>query len=272
VSFLDRILDGLNSLFYSKKKSISLSSRTLAVAVVMMTVTTVIPTLAGESNTPLETTEIAAPEVAPEQQQSEGPETDLSASTDGGDSSTEVPSGDSEENSDQNDGEATTEEEEKVNVVTPQPQITFRAPFSVAVDPRARVAFLPQINIAGGARGMLCISSNALVDIGLKNYVDVGQKDVMVIAGDNSPFVRIAGDIGAINSVINSAGGIKVGSFQGRLSASAIQMKYIELSGLDASPEFCSKAGNSQMVGFRALGLQLDTVKTRVDFNKPSGR
>jgi hypothetical protein len=278
VSFLDRILDGPNSLFYSKKRSISLSSRTLAVAVVMLTVTTVFPTLAEESNTPPETTEISAPEVDPEQ--SGDPETDPTTPTEGGDSDTQAPPAGSDEISDktsesgtdQKEGEESTEEEEKVKAVTPQPRILFRAPTSVAVDPRARVAFLPQLNITGGTLGMLCISSNALVDIGLKNYADAGQKDLMIIAGDNSPFVRIAGNLSAINSVINSAGGLKVGSFQGRLSTSAIHMQYIELSGLDASAEFCSKAGNSRTVGFRALGLQLDTVKTRVDFNKPSGR
>jgi hypothetical protein len=278
VSFLDRILDGLNSLFYSKRRSISLSSRTLAVAVVMLTVTTVFPTLAEESNTPPETTEISAPEVEPEQ--AEDPETDPAKPTDGGESDTQAPPAGSDEISDktsesgtdQKEGEETTEEEEKVNAVTPQPQILFRVPSSVAVDPRARVAFLPQINITGGTLGMLCISSNALVDIGLKNYSDAGQKDLMIIAGDNSPFVRIVGNLSDINSFINSAGGLRVGSFQGRLSTSAIHMQYIELSGLDASAEFCSKAGNSRTVGFRALGLQLDTVKTRVDFNKPSGR
>jgi hypothetical protein len=279
VSFLDRILDGLNSLFYSKKRSISLSSRTLAVAVVMLTVTTVFPTLAEESNTPPETIEISAPEIEPEQ--SGDPETDPTTPTDSGDSDTQEPPAGSDESSDktsesgtdQKEGEETTEEEdEKVKAVTPQPQILFRVPSSVAVDPRARVAFLPQINITGGTLGMLCISSNALVDVGLKNYADAGQKDVMIIAGDNSPFVRIAGNLSDINSVINSAGGLKVGSFQGRLSTSAIHMQYIELSGLDASAEFCSKAGNNRTVGFRALGLQLDTVKTRVDFNKPSGR
>lgn len=278
MSFLDRILDGLNSLFYSKRRSISLSSRTLAVAVVMLTVTTVFPTLAEESNTPPETTEISAPEVEPEQ--AEDPETDPAKPTDGGESDTQAPPAGSDEISDktsesgtdQKEGEETTEEEEKVNAVTPQPQILFRVPSSVAVDPRARVAFLPQINITGGTLGMLCISSNALVDIGLKNYSDAGQKDLMIIAGDNSPFVRIVGNLSDINSFINSAGGLRVGSFQGRLSTSAIHMQYIELSGLDASAEFCSKAGNSRTVGFRALGLQLDTVKTRVDFNKPSGR
>jgi molybdopterin synthase catalytic subunit len=46
----------------------------------------------------------------------------------------------------------------------------------------------------------------------------------------------------------------------------------VELTGSDLSLDFCGKAANQRSITFRALGLQMETVKTRVDFNKPSGK
>jgi outer membrane biosynthesis protein TonB len=323
VSFLDRILDGMNSLFYSKKKSISLSSRTLAVAVVMMTVTTVIPTLAEDllpptevaesSTSPAEPTSDSSPEPVADQPE---PETTPVASEAPAALSEEEKAKAEEERKAEEDAKAEEErkeeerkaEEAKVKVAPVQPQINFRFPNSVALDPRAAVANLPQVAITGGSMGLLCLSANGIIDInskGLSNNVAVtppvvapvtksGDKDAdaaaataaaataaaiakanktaLQVAGDLSPFVRVSGPLYQINALINGSDGIRVTSWQGRLAGSNLNARYVELTGSDLSPEFCSKATFQRSITFRALGLQMETVKTRVEFNKPSGK
>jgi amino acid transporter len=92
------------------------------------------------------------------------------------------------------------------------------------------------------------------------------------LAGDLTSFVRVSGTLNQINELINSAGGLRITASQGRVISSNLVASYVELTGSDLSPAFCSKASNQQSITFRALGLQMDTVKTRVDFNKPSGK
>lgn len=259
MSLLDRIIDGLHGLFYSQKRSISLGSRFVAVTAAFITLITVFPTLAEDIVPPTEIVEspsaqpTASVVATPTPVAVEQVDTQTAAST---------PS----------PSPSVTEEEDKVKVVKDQPRISFRFPNSVAIDPRAVVAKLPEVAMTGGSIGMVCISSNAIIDIGVKNLANNDNEGALLIAGDLSPQVKISGSFGAINSVINSGGGLRVSAAQGRLSNSSISFSYVELTGADLSQEFCGKAQSQRSISFRALDLQMDTVKTRIDFNKPSGR
>ena len=267
MSTLDRILDKLHHLFYNERRSVSFSSRFLAIAVAMVTITTVFPTLAEEL-TPSPEVSQSESEAPADNQEFPSPSQDPEVQPVSNESATPSPS-----NSEQ-PGEETTEEEEepKIEAADPQPRINFRAPAAVAVDPRARVAFLPQISMTGGGIGLLCVSSNAQIDIGAKGASDNNDEGGLLVIGDNSTFLRIAGPLGSINALINAGGGLKVNNYQGRVTTSSVHFRYVELTGLDASAEFCAQSSNQRYLGFRALGLQLENVKTRVDFNKPSGR
>lgn len=316
MSLLDRIIDSLHALFYSKKRSVSVGSRFFAITVAFFTVTTVFPTIAEELLPPSEVVQSSIPQAEPASDSSpepvaEQPEPEASPIT------SETPAAVSEEEAKTEEERKVEEEakaeaerkeevrkaeEAKVKVAPVQPQINFRFPNSVALDPRAIVVNLPQVAITGGSMGLLCLSSNGIIDIntkGLSNNVAVvpvapvaksgdkeadaaaaasaaaiakANKSALQVAGDLSPFVRVSGSLYQINALINGADGIRVTSWQGRAAGSSLTARYVELTGSDLSPEFCGKASNQRSITFRALGLQMETVKTRVDFNKPSGK
>ena len=294
MSLLDRIIDSLHALFYSQKRSVSVGSRFIAVAAVILTVTTVFPTLAEELLPPTEVVQSSTPQTEPTTESSaepvaEQPEPEASA----------IALDDSAALSEEEEAKAEEErkaEEAKVKVASVQPQINFRFPNSIALDPRASVANLPQLALTGGSMGLLCLSSNGIIDInskGSSNNIAVappvaksGDKEVdasaeaaakanksaLQVAGDLTSFIRVSGSLNQINELINSAGGLRVTASQGRAVGSNLTARYVELTGSDLSPDFCGKAANQRSITFRALGLQMETVKTRVDFNKPSGK
>jgi hypothetical protein len=293
VSLLDRIIDSLHALFYSQKRSVSVGSRFIAVAAVILTVTTVFPTLAEELLPPSEVVQSSTPQAEPTTESSAEPVTEQpepEASAIALDDSAAL----SEEEAKAE--EERKAEEAKVKVAPVQPQINFRFPNSIALDPRASVANLPQLAVTGGSMGLLCLSSNGIIDInskGSSNNIAVApsvaksgdkdadasaeasakaNKDALQVAGDLTSFVRVSGSLNQINEMINSAGGLRVTASQGRAVGSNLTARYVELTGSDLSPDFCGKAANQRSITFRALGLQMETVKTRVDFNKPSGK
>jgi len=300
VSLLDRIIDSLHALFYSKKRSVSVGSRFFAVTVAFFTVTTVFPTLAEELLPPTEIVQTSTPQTEPTSKTSQEPNADQ-PEPEASPVAPETPEALSEEEQAKAEEERKAEEA-KVKVASVQPQINFRFPNSIALDPRASVANLPQLAISGGSMGILCLSSNGIIDIntkGLSNSIAVApvapvaktgdkeadteaaaaaaaiaksNKGALQVAGDLSPFVRVSGSLNQINELINGAGGLRVTATQGRAVGSNLTARYVELTGSDLSPDFCGKAVNQRSITFRALGLQMETVKTRVDFNKPSGK
>jgi type IV secretory pathway VirB10-like protein len=299
VSLLDRIIDSLHSLFYSQKRSVSVGSRFIAVAAVFFTVTTVFPTLAEELLPPAEVVQTSNPLASDESAQNPVEEQSEQPNTESETPATPAPLSDEEKAKAEEERIAEEEkkaEEARIKPTSSQPQIKFRFPQSIALDPRASVANLPQLSMSGGSVGLLCLSSNGVIDVSTKgssnNFVVAppvaksedkessaenaaavqANRNALQIAGDLTSFVRVSGTLNQINELINSAGGLRITASQGRVINSNLVASYVELTGSDLSPAFCSKASNQQSIAFRALGLQMDTVKTRVDFNKPSGK
>ena len=293
MSLLDRIIDSLHALFYNKRRSVSLGSRFVAVTAALITVTTVFPTLAEDLVPPAEVVESSAPQTEPVVESSAEPVASQSE-PDAAPTPSESPTPLTEE--ELKAEEERKAEEAKVKVAPVQPRINFRFPNSIALDPRASMANLPQVAVLGGSMGLLCLSSNGVIDIyskGFSNNTAVVQrvtqsesdatsksdvappkpdKGALQVAGDLTNFVRISGSLYQINELINGMGGLRVMAAQGRAVSSNVTARYVELTGSDTSPEFCTKAANQRTIKFRALGLQMETVKTRVDFNKPSGK
>ncbi len=294
MSLLDRIIDSLHALFYSQKRSVSVGSRFIAVAAAIFTVTTVFPTLAEELLPPTEVVQSSTPQTEPTTETSPEPATEQPEPE-----ASPVALDDSAALSEVEEAKAEEErkaEEAKVKVASVQPQINFRFPNSIPLDPRASVANLPQLAMTGGSIGLLCLSSNGVIDInskGSSNNIAVAppvaksgdkeadasaeaaakaNKGALQVAGDLTSFVRVSGSLNQINELINGAGGLRVTASQGRAVGSNLTARYVELTGSDLSPDFCGKAANHRSITFRALGLQMETVKTRVDFNKPSGK
>jgi outer membrane biosynthesis protein TonB len=299
VSLLDKIIDTLHAFFYSQKRSVSVGSRLIAVTAVILTVTTVFPTLAEELLPPTEVVQTSTPPESEESSEEPVEEQTEQQNTESETPATPAPL--TEEEKAKAEEERIAEEERKaeearVKPTASQPQIKFRFPQSIALDPRASVANLPQLSMTGGSVGLLCLSSTGFIDISTKgssnnfavappvaksedkestaeNAAAVqANRNALQVDGDLTSFVRISGPLNQINELINSAGGLRITAPQGRVISSNLLASYVELTGSDLSPAFCSKASNQHLIAFRALGLQMDTVKTRVDFNKPSGK
>lgn len=267
MNLLDRIIDRANYYFYHVKRSVSIASRFVALIALAAMLTNVIPTLAEESEPltsvvenveepQMESNDPPAPVVEDDVVKTDNPETNE-------DSLDQLPP---------EEEVAEEEEEEKIEVAESQPRITFRFPNSVAHDPRATVAFLPTLGMSGGGTGLLCISFNGVIDIATKNLVNNSKEGSLQVSGDLSSRVLVSGDFNQITQFLNSAGGVKLISPSGKLSWSSVSFGYVELTGVEVNPEFCGAAASSKAIGFRALGLQMDNVKTQVDFNKPSGK
>ena len=299
MSLLDRIIDSLHSLFYSQKRSVSVGSRFIAVAAVFFTVTTVFPTLAEELLPPAEVVQTSTPPASEESSQEPVAEQSEQPNTESETPATSAPLTDEEKAKAEEERKAEEEkktEEARIKPTSSQPQIKFRFPQSIALDPRASVANLPQLSMTGGLIGLLCLSSNGVIDISSKGSANnfavapvvaksddkdssaentaaaQANRNALQVAGDLTSFIRVSGTLNQINELINSAGGLRITASQGRVVSSNLMASYVELTGSDLSPAFCSKASNQHSIAFRALGLQMDTVKTRVDFNKPSGK
>lgn len=277
MSLAKRATDFLHRLFYSKKRSVSLSSRFIAIGVVMLTVATVFPTLAEESSSTPEQVEVEVLVSEPTTEPSPTPSPEVSESAQPAPiesvAPTPAPSSTTDE-SERSPSPSPSEsaEEEVIEAAKLQPRINFRVPASLAVDPRAWVGNLPQLSLTGGSLGMLCLSSNAIIDIATKNMSNDFKGDESVVIGDATNFVRIVGSMGFINAMINTENGIRLLANRSGISGSGLALSYVELTGVDASPEFCGQSANRRSITFRPLGLQLDTVKAPVDMGKPSGR
>lgn len=266
MSLLDRIIDRANFYFYHVKRPISVASRSLALIALAAMLTSVIPTLADESESVQSGVEFAETPQAEDQVPASIDESNQEAPAPStSESPSESPAPETSED------EATEEEEEEISVAESQPRISFRFPNNVAHDPRANVAFLPTLGMSGGGTGLLCISFNGLIDVFAKNQVnDVGDGSLLV-SGDLTSRVRISGEFNEISQLINTNGGLKLVSSTGRLNWSSVSFGYVELTGASTDPDFCRSMSSTRTIGFRALGIQLDNVKTKVDFNKPKG-
>lgn len=258
---LRKFPDRMHDLFYSKNKKVSISSRLIAIIIISFTAYTVIPVIAEETSS-----EPAPPiaDVAP-----------TPASTIAPDLPTPEPTPEPTvtqivvPTSEASPSESPTEEELKPELIDPQPFFAIRSPRSIAVDPRAGIALLPRLTIFGGSEtGILCVNG-AIFDIGAKNLANNDGVGELQIAGDFTSNLRISGSALAIQTLINSGNGLRVISTHGRLANSTITFSYAGLTLPSLDPGFCSQGSYRSQISFRALGLQMDNIKTRVDFNKP---
>ena len=253
-----RAANRLHELFYSSNKKVSTTSRLIAITIITFTAYTVIPVIAEEASSdpvPPVVTEVAP---TPEPTPTEVIQTPEPTPTENLPSPEATPS------------ESPTEEELKPELLDPQPYFAFRSPHSISVDPRAGAVLLPKLALFGGGEsGILCITGSAFFDIGQKNLANNDGVGDLQVAGDFSGNLRITGSAGAIQTIINSGNGLRVISTRNRLANSSITFSYGALTMPATDSTFCGLAPFRTRLSFRPLDLQMDNIKTRVDFNKP---
>ena len=247
----------LHDLFYSKNKKVSITSRLIAITIISFTAYTVLPVIAEEaSSDPVP----PAVDVTPTP---EAPTASPTPTAEPTSTPTVTPSPEA------TPSESPTEEDVKPELLDPQPSFSIRTPRTISVDPRASATLLPKLAIFGGGEtGILCVNG-AIFDLGQKNFANNDGTGALQVGGDFTGNLRISGSTTAIQSLINSGNGLRVISNQGRLANSTITFSYAGLTLPSLDPTFCGQSSYRSQISFRALGLQMDNIKTRVDFNKP---
>ena len=257
---MNKVTSRLHDFFYSSNRAVKISSRLAAVTIISVTAYGVIPAIADElASAPLppaleSTTQTdqpipasAAPSVIPSTTISESPS----------DAPSPAPSD-------------SPSEEAIPKLLDPQPGFTYRIPSEVAIDPRAGILILPRLAFfGGGENGILCVTGNAIFDVGQKNFSNNSESQGLKVVGDFTSRLIISGNAAALNSVINSGNGLRVISNQGHLAYTGISFSYAGITLPSTDPTFCGQAPYRASIFFRPLGLQMDTVKTKVEFKKP---
>ena len=149
--------------------------------------------------------------------------------------------------------------------LSPQPKYTLKIPGTLAIDPRANSHFIPSIYISGSKYTLVCINSNGVnFDLANKRISDdrSDTRTVMVL-GDGSSNLRIAGRTAEVLSAINSGGGLFAYTNSGGLRDRSAFISVVATNKATIDSAFCGTAtsANSTTFSFRALGLQVDTKK-----------
>ena len=153
----------------------------------------------------------------------------------------------------------------------PQPIIRIIAPSKLMVDPRARLRQVPPFQIIGSSNTLLCINGfGAAIDIGMKGVPEemIFSSPNLAVSGDLSSYVRVfAQDSSWLGPIVGGSNGFWVQSGAG-IANRALSISAVAVSRKTTDPELCSKAENSQLVVFDALGLSILTKKAIVPLKK----
>jgi hypothetical protein len=142
--------------------------------------------------------------------------------------------------------------------------IRIISPAEINVDPRARSAYLPKINVSSSANLLICASSTlGSFDANVSDTSPGDEKGSLNVHGANTPNFRISG-LGLHSlEIINSGNGLRVFSPMKSLAGSSIQLKFVALSEVSSNSKLCDEgqASNTRTIYFRGLGMDLNIIK-----------
>ena len=266
--FWFRFRRSFHELFYGERTSVRIFSRLVLLTFVAGFIATVAPTVADvltqEDPGPVSTYVEPTPEPSTETTTSQTPTPQASTS----DTSTaQSPEPDPEYSVAPASSDTATAEPiiEADAPLSPQPKYTIKIPETFAIDPRANTYFLPSIYLSGSKFTLVCINGNGInFDLANKRISDDSSdtKTVMVL-GDGSSNLRIAGRTAEVLAVINSGGGLFTYTNSGGLRDRSGLISVVATNKATIDSAFCGKASsaNTKAFTFRALGLQVDTKK-----------
>ena len=165
--------------------------------------------------------------------------------------------------------DSTTASPEPVHALKDQPVYTSHAPGMVNVDPRAVQMTLPSIAFSGSKYTLICISSDNLrFDILNKRVPNPSPSDSLLVAGDLSSQLRIAGLNGEVANLLNSDGGLTAYSTQNGIAGKSLYIRYVAMSGPATDMDFCSASQSGSLTTFRALDLSLSNAGGKVTLKR----
>ena len=265
--FIERLKARISDFFNSENKFVRLAARLGSLALFAVVVSTIAPTIADELSSSSEIVQPAqqapAPtptptevEVTPTPTPSASPTPEAEITRPAIASTSPTPLAES--------GETVTVKDEPPAPLEIQPKYVLRIPNSVAVDPRARSYYLPQIYAAadGAEFTMACISGAGVTfDSRAKQSSQNSDEGRDLIMGDQSGFLLISSTSARTVNLINSYTGLLVSSANGGLANKALTMRFVAVTAPVVDPTFCSAAQSSASTAFRPLGLEQSTVK-----------
>jgi len=255
-------------LFYGERTSVRIFSRLVLLTFIAALVATVAPTVANvvtqDDPGPVSTYVEPTSEPTVETSTSAGPSPEASTS----DTSTAQSPEPTPEYSVAPASSDTATAEPKIEAdapLNPQPKYTLKIPGTLAIDPRANSYFVPSIYLSGSKHSLVCISSSGInFDVANKRVSDDrSDTSTVMVLGDGSSFLRVAGRTAEVLAVINSGGGLFTYTNSGGLRDRSAFISVIATNKATIDSAFCGAAAptNSKTISFRALGLQVDTKK-----------
>jgi hypothetical protein len=263
--FIERLKARISDFFNSENKFVRLAARLGSLALFAVVVSTIAPTIADELSAspevvqpaepaPAPTPSITEAEATPTPTASPTPEAQITRPAIASTSPTPLAES----------GETVTVKDEPPAPLEIQPKYVLRIPNSVAVDPRARSYYLPQIYAAsdGAQFTMACISGSGVTfDSRSKQSSQNSDEGRDLIMGDQSGFLLISSTTARTVNLINSYTGLLVSSTNGGLANKGLTMRFVAVTAPVVDPTFCSSAKSSASTAFRPLGLEQSTVK-----------
>jgi len=154
---------------------------------------------------------------------------------------------------------------------TSNQEIFIALPSSARVDPRATSFFLPRSTIYSANTLLACISSpNLRFDLGTLGIVDDSEGDVVMISGDRTNFLTIAGPSVYVTNYINGELGLRIFTDTGALSGKGAWFRFVDLTELSLDYELCGdgSAVNYRYLQVQPLGLSQSITKAKVGLEK----
>jgi hypothetical protein len=144
-------------------------------------------------------------------------------------------------------------------------------PISVRVDPRARSTFFPRIFVESANTVLVCISSTSMgIDIGGQGITDDTNDGDVIIEGDQTNFLRVAGPSSVINSVINGSSGIRVFNLESGIAGQYVMFRFVDLTKSGTEQSLCSDGilENVRFVQVTPLGITQNITKGKIYLQK----
>ncbi|MFM1951861.1 MAG: hypothetical protein RJA33_655 [Actinomycetota bacterium] len=268
---IDRLKYRLDGYFHSEKRAVKALSRLLAFTLFAAIITTVVPTLADElssdpsllepvASAPAESSTVtvgdsATASASPSANPTFSPEPEISRPAVANPSSSALP--ESSDSATANGPGVPLED---------QPKYILKIPASGGIDPRAATYFLPQIYAASQDPDteftMACISGTGVsLDAKVKKVANNATEGDLLVSGDQSGQIILAGSTNKVVNAINGSGGLFINSLGGGLAGRSLTFRFVAVTKPVVDPTFCSAARSGSILTLRALGLDLSTVK-----------
>jgi hypothetical protein len=236
----------INNLRDFKARRKVLVLRLAMLAVIAFTITQIIPTLADEQNT----SSVMDADLI------EGDSTTATTSP------SPTPSAEIESKIDLNPQESVT--------ATPVPTVAPAVALAdqrmlitlqsrIAVDPRAQVSRIPNLQVAGPGYLLICVTGQgSVLDLVSKGIMDDQNAQNLFLQGDLSSNLAISGQTGLVLSAFNSAGGAKASGLGQKITGSTLRVAFIATDKIAQDRSLCNKNTPSNLKGIQFTPIALD--------------